>query len=73
MALERIRVMIESSILKTEEHSIRVTISIGGTIVNENDRLEDLLHRSDQNLYYCKSNGRNQIKVWVKTHAFKYT
>ncbi|MBN2794709.1 MAG: GGDEF domain-containing protein [Clostridia bacterium] len=62
-AMERVRVMIEASVLNTEEFSIQVTVSIGGALVNNEDTVEDLLHRSDQNLYYCKSNGRNQVKI----------
>lgn len=37
-----------------------VTVSIGCSLVKENDRIEDVIKRADNGLYKAKNSGRNQ-------------
>jgi len=44
------------------EDTIRVTISIGGAELKEEDRFaNDLIRRADERLYAAKNGGRNQV------------
>ncbi|MCR4942099.1 MAG: GGDEF domain-containing protein [Campylobacter sp.] len=46
---------------------LKVSISVGGVhgknIVDDIDSFDKILNRADENLYYCKNNGRNMIKI----------
>ncbi|MEJ2372802.1 MAG: GGDEF domain-containing protein [Sulfurimonas sp.] len=56
---EKIRKTVEQrdDILKNAS----VTISIGIAEVRESDSIDSIFVRADNNLYYAKENGRNQI------------
>lgn len=60
--LERIRMMVESSSLRGEQE-VKVTISIGGAMIKEDDSTEDLIKRADNLLYQSKSTGRNKVTL----------
>jgi len=62
-AATRLRLLIQQSGLKSESQILRVTMSIGGTIVRESDTLETLVARADEQLYTCKHAGRNCIRI----------
>jgi diguanylate cyclase (GGDEF)-like protein/PAS domain S-box-containing protein len=59
---ERFRALVESAWL-TEKGNIGVTISIGGTLAQENDDLESLTRRADERLYKAKQLGRNRVQI----------
>jgi diguanylate cyclase (GGDEF)-like protein len=59
---ERIRASFETNILKTDNSEIKFTVSIGICYGLEST-LEQMIKRSDDGLYYCKNNGRNQIAI----------
>lgn len=61
--LNRIRMLVENSSLRLEEASLKVTISIGGSMVNKTDTIESIIKRVDKNLYKSKDNGRNQVTI----------
>lgn len=61
LVAEKLRAMIEQSVIHTRNGDLNVTISIGATLVHENDALEALLERADALLYQSKQNGRNCI------------
>ncbi len=59
----RIRLLIENSYIIHKSKKIYVTISIGATIVKENDTIDDLLKRADTLLYRSKATGRNCLTI----------
>tara|TARA_B100001063_G_scaffold36472_1_gene29994 strand:- start:6881 stop:8152 length:1272 start_codon:yes stop_codon:yes gene_type:complete len=60
---EKIRKNIEENIIKTSNHEIKFTISIGISYGMHDDMYE-MIKDADKALYFCKNNGRNQIKVY---------
>ena len=66
---ERLRKMLEDSILQIKGHSISLTISIGIAgmeIIDELTDLEELLKQADEALYLAKGAGRNRVVVFEK-------
>ena len=59
---EKIRLVFENNIIKINDLEIKFTTSIGICFGLE-DSLEDMIKKSDDGLYYCKNNGRNQIAI----------
>ena len=64
MLAERLRKAIESQDITYEGLTLRVTVSIGVSVLaeNESDILE-MLSRADRALYTAKNNGRNRVEV----------
>lgn len=60
---ERIRVFIEKSWLTVHGENLKVTVSIGGTLVQPSDSIDSLIDRADAQMYYSKQNGRNQVTL----------
>ena len=59
---ERIRAALESSAIAVVHHTLRVTASVGVTIVHEEDKdLDQILDRADTALYSAKAAGRNRV------------
>ena len=49
--------------VKSGEHEINFTTSVGGTMwMSGEDKIDIALNRADNNLYAAKDNGRNQLK-----------
>ena len=55
----RVRSLIEHSYIVHDNNKLNVTISIGATVVNDNDTLETLIKRAGTLLYESKDSGRN--------------
>lgn len=62
-ALERLRVLVENSSLPSYDPPLKVTVSIGASLVRKSDSLKTLFNRADKNLYKSKKNGRNQVTL----------
>lgn len=61
---ERLREMIEVHEFSFEEHTLKVTVSIGVGAFDPNmGRPQDLLAAADEKLYEAKNAGRNAVKV----------
>ena len=60
-ASEKIRTLVESSSLRLTDNDLKITISIGATLVNENDTVSSILERSDNLMYQSKKNGKNRV------------
>jgi len=59
----RLRSLIENSYIIHENEKLVVTVSIGATLVNENDTIDTLIKRADTLLYKSKSEGRNCVTI----------
>ena len=55
----RLRSMIKSSYIIHEERKLFVTVSIGATLIKDNDTIESLLKRADALMYKSKAAGKN--------------
>ncbi len=56
---EKLRVLVANSCIETNGIVMCPTISIGATLLREDDTTESFLERGDQLLYQCKRQGRN--------------
>ncbi|MDO8283250.1 MAG: GGDEF domain-containing protein [Thermodesulfovibrionia bacterium] len=59
----KLRLLIENSYIMHENEKLHVTISIGATLVNENDTIDSLIKRADSFLYESKAAGRNCLTI----------
>lgn len=55
----RLRSLIESSYIIHEDEKLFVTISIGATLIKDNDNIDSLIKRADALMYKSKASGRN--------------
>jgi diguanylate cyclase (GGDEF)-like protein len=59
---ETLRQKVAEHLFVFQADSIRVTVSLGGAILQESDRsATDLIRRADEKLYLAKNSGRNRI------------
>jgi len=62
--LEKIRILVARSGLEYQHATISVTISIGASMIQNSDRIDSILKRTDSALYSSKANGRNRITMF---------
>jgi diguanylate cyclase (GGDEF)-like protein len=60
---ERMRMSVESTEMKAEGASLRLTISLGVSIRQGDESAHDLMADSDKALYAAKAAGRNCVRV----------
>jgi PleD family two-component response regulator len=60
---EKLRSLVEKTVITTEMGEVSATISIGATLVRNEDTLESLVYRADKLMYKSKSNGRNCVSI----------
>jgi len=60
---EKLRILVQNSVLRHNEIEISVTISLGATLVNESDTSLEIINRADQLMYQSKTNGRNRVTL----------
>ncbi len=58
---ERIRETIEANVIKHKDKEIRFTMTLGVTSYMPGYKMETLIVQADENLYYGKEHGRNQV------------
>ena len=56
---ERIRLLISTSYISYDNKKLYVTVSLGATMVTNDDTIDSIIKRSDTLLYQSKKNGRN--------------
>jgi diguanylate cyclase (GGDEF)-like protein/PAS domain S-box-containing protein len=60
---EKIRILCKNSILKKEDDTISVTVSIGATLFNIKETFRETIHRADELMYKSKITGRDKCTV----------
>ncbi len=63
LAAEKLRRLVEQSFISVENSSLRITVSIGGTLATTEDTVESLVDRADRLMYHSKEGGRNQVAI----------
>jgi len=58
---ERFRKIIESSFVDCANRKLRITVSIGATVIKDEDTIEDILKRVDDLMYQAKQKGKNMV------------
>ncbi|SHJ50905.1 PAS domain S-box-containing protein/diguanylate cyclase (GGDEF) domain-containing protein [Dethiosulfatibacter aminovorans DSM 17477] len=58
---EKMRMLVEKSFLGGSDDNLGVTISIGATMAEREDTIDEILKRADKLLYESKGNGRNRV------------
>lgn len=59
----RFRILVANSGLHQDRELVRVTISVGATLVQAGDTVESLVGRADQLMYQSKKSGRNRVTM----------
>ena len=63
--IERIVEKISHTVLKYNEHLIKISVSVGVTKHKKGDTVDTLLQRADEALYEAKKAGKNRYKIEV--------
>lgn len=66
---ERLRSLIECSYVVHGDKQLGVTVSIGGTLVREDDTVESLVKRADELMYQSKMAGRNRLTMDLEVNT----
>lgn len=59
----RLRLLVENAYILHQEKKLHVSISIGATLVADDDTIDNLIKRADLLLYQSKYNGRNRLTM----------
>lgn len=62
-AAERVRSLVEKSHIRENGLTLKVTVSIGGTLADPTDTANSIIKRADTLLYRSKENGRNRCTI----------
>ncbi len=57
---DRLRMLVENSYIMHEGKRLLVTVSLGATLLRDDDTIESLIKRADGLLYTSKQAGRNR-------------
>ncbi len=61
---EKIRAQVSKNNLKFQDKNIHITVSLGISILKNNDTIDNLFEKADKALYTSKQNGRDQVTVY---------
>ncbi len=67
---ERFRILVAASSVSIGGDEIRITVSVGGTLIASSDTVDTIFKRIDRMLYQSKQNGRN--RVTLETDVIKH-
>jgi diguanylate cyclase (GGDEF)-like protein len=72
LAGNKLRIAVENqALVEYHGHKIRITISVGVAMLEDNDSsLDHLLNRADQAMYAAKAAGRNQVQCAISSSTF---
>lgn len=62
-AADKVRAQVEHSRLDLDEQSMAVTVSIGGTLLRQDDTIDSFVARADELMYKSKQAGRNRVTI----------
>ena len=71
-AAERIRNVVAGTHHRIGDLDLQITVSIGVKEIQDNERDEELLQRTDKALYAAKNGGRNCIYTYEGTQCHRY-
>lgn len=60
---EKFRILVKESMLQAGAETIRVTVSVGGSLAKEFESWSSLVERADRAMYRSKQGGRNQVTI----------
>jgi diguanylate cyclase (GGDEF)-like protein/PAS domain S-box-containing protein len=60
---EKLRIMILNSLLMIDNQIVQVTVSVGATLLKNEDTPEKAVQRADELMYQSKRNGRNRVTI----------
>ncbi|MEI6602726.1 MAG: diguanylate cyclase [Clostridia bacterium] len=60
---ERMRFLVERSVIRSESQEVSVTISIGVTEVQQGDTVDSIVQRADKLMYQSKLQGKNRVTI----------
>lgn len=60
---EKIRMLVENSILRENGAELHITISLGATMIKKEDYLQSLVKRVDDLMYESKKSGKNRVTM----------
>ena len=60
---EKIRMLVENSILRENGAELHITISLGATMIKKEDYLQSLVKRADELMYESKKSGKNRVTM----------
>lgn len=63
VAAERVRQLVKNSYISHGTQTLKVTISVGATLLRPGDTLRSILKRADELLYRSKETGRNRVTL----------
>jgi diguanylate cyclase (GGDEF)-like protein len=65
---EKLRALIERSLVNIDDREIQVTVSVGAALIRIGDTPNGLIERADKLMYQSKVNGRNQVTLDTPPH-----
>ncbi len=60
---ERLRKLVEKSTMTIGENEIKLTISVGGTVAGERDKIDFVLRKASEQMLYAKELGGNTVSI----------
>lgn len=61
--IDRLRKNIQKTKLTYKNKIIRYTVSFGGFVQKDNYKIDEMIEKADESLYYSKNNGKNRTKI----------
>ncbi len=65
---QRCRALVQRSNVVIGGKVLKVTVSVGATLVRQNDTITSVVARADESLYRSKTSGRNRVRI-AHTHG----
>ncbi len=60
---ERLRKLVEKSTIAIGQNEIKITISVGGTVASERDKIGFVLRKASEQMLYAKEIGGNMVSI----------